>query len=88
MATSAHELHETMRRDAQKIKRRKRESKRKAKKTPDTNLNGVSMEDQKGQGLAEYALILALIVVISFVALQFFGTQISEILSRVGADFN
>ena len=37
-----------------------------------------------GQGLAEYALILALIAVISIVALTFLGTGISSILSRVG----
>ena len=40
--------------------------------------------DQKGQGLAEYALILALIAVIAIAALIFLGTQISSILSSVG----
>jgi Flp pilus assembly pilin Flp len=38
---------------------------------------------QTGQGLAEYALILALIVVISLAALLFLGTQISSILSAI-----
>ena len=37
-----------------------------------------------GQGLAEYALILALIAIIAIVALLFLGTGISSILSRVG----
>ena len=37
-----------------------------------------------GQGLAEYALILALIAIIAIVALIFLGGQVSEILSRVG----
>ena len=41
--------------------------------------------DEDGQGLAEYALILALIAVVAIVALVFLGTQISDILSRVGA---
>jgi pilus assembly protein Flp/PilA len=40
--------------------------------------------DQQGQGLAEYALILALIAIVAIVALIFFGGQISTILSTVG----
>ena len=43
----------------------------------------VARNDQRGQGLAEYALILALIVVLSIVALVFLGTQISSILSTI-----
>jgi Flp pilus assembly pilin Flp len=38
---------------------------------------------QGGQGLVEYALILALIVVIALLALLFLGTQISSILSTI-----
>jgi Flp pilus assembly pilin Flp len=38
----------------------------------------------RGQGLAEYALILALIAIIAIVALLFLGGQISKILSTVG----
>jgi pilus assembly protein Flp/PilA len=41
--------------------------------------------DEEGQGLAEYALILALIAIIAIVALIFLGGQVSEILSKVGA---
>lgn len=37
-----------------------------------------------GQGLAEYALILALIAIVAIIALLFLGTQISGILSTVG----
>jgi len=37
-----------------------------------------------GQGLAEYALILALIAIVAIIALIFLGTQISSILSTVG----
>jgi pilus assembly protein Flp/PilA len=40
--------------------------------------------DDEGQGLAEYALILALIAIVVIVALQFLGTQIKSILSTVG----
>ena len=41
--------------------------------------------DEDGQGLAEYALILALIAIVAIVALLFLGGQISSILSTVGA---
>ena len=41
--------------------------------------------DEEGQGLAEYALILALIAIVAIVALIFLGTQVSGILSKVGA---
>ena len=40
--------------------------------------------EEAGQGLAEYALILALIAVVSIVALLFLGSQISDKLSIVG----
>ena len=41
--------------------------------------------DEEGQGLAEYALILALIAIVAIAALLFLGTQISQILSTIGA---
>ena len=41
--------------------------------------------DQEGQGLAEYALILALIAIVAIVALLFLGGEISKILSTVGS---
>ena len=41
--------------------------------------------DEDGQGLAEYALILALIAVVAIVALLFMGTQISDKLSVIGS---
>jgi pilus assembly protein Flp/PilA len=50
-----------------------------------TALIGSFRNDEEGQGLAEYALILALIAIIAIVALIFLGTQISAILSKVGA---
>ena len=40
--------------------------------------------DEDGQGLAEYALILALIAIVAIVALIFLGGAISTILSTVG----
>jgi pilus assembly protein Flp/PilA len=41
-------------------------------------------EDEDGQGLAEYALILALIAIVAIVALIFLGGQISDKLSTIG----
>jgi pilus assembly protein Flp/PilA len=39
---------------------------------------------EKGQGLAEYALILALIALVAISALVFMGTQLSTELSQIG----
>ena len=39
---------------------------------------------QAGQGLAEYALILALIAIVAIVALIFLGSQISGIFTHIG----
>jgi pilus assembly protein Flp/PilA len=41
--------------------------------------------DEEGQGLAEYALILALIAIVAIIALIFLGTQVSKVLSTVGS---
>jgi pilus assembly protein Flp/PilA len=41
-------------------------------------------DDEEGQGLAEYALILALIAIVAIIALIFLGGQVSKILSTVG----
>lgn len=38
---------------------------------------------QAGQGLAEYALILALIAIVAIVALLFLGTAISSIIHNI-----
>jgi len=40
--------------------------------------------NEEGQGLAEYALILALIAIVAIVALLFLGGHVSTILSTVG----
>jgi len=47
-------------------------------------IHPVIAHDEEGQGLAEYALILALIAIISIIALLFLGGQISTILSTLG----
>jgi pilus assembly protein Flp/PilA len=49
-----------------------------------TALIGLVHRDEEGQGLAEYALILALIAIVAIIALIFLGTQVSGILSTVG----
>jgi pilus assembly protein Flp/PilA len=43
-----------------------------------------ALRGEEGQGLAEYALILALIAVVAILALVFLGGQISGILSTIG----
>lgn len=43
-----------------------------------------SADDENGQGLAEYALILALIALTAIVALIFMGNQLSGELSSIG----
>ena len=40
--------------------------------------------NEEGQGLAEYALILALIAIVAIIALIFLGGNIQTILSTVG----
>jgi pilus assembly protein Flp/PilA len=41
-------------------------------------------ENEDGQGLAEYALILALIAIVSIIALLYLGGQVSDKLSVIG----
>ncbi len=40
--------------------------------------------DEEGQGLAEYALILALIAIVVIAAVVFLGNQVNDIMSNVG----
>jgi pilus assembly protein Flp/PilA len=42
-------------------------------------------DDEEGQGLAEYALIIALVALIAIVALIFMGSQVSDKLSVIGS---
>ena len=44
--------------------------------------------ERHGQSLAEYALIVALIVIVALVALTFFGSQIDDILSMISNQIN
>jgi len=48
-------------------------------------ISSLFVRDEEGQGLAEYALILALIAIVAIVALIFLGSQVKTILSTVGA---
>jgi pilus assembly protein Flp/PilA len=48
-------------------------------------ISSVLHRDEEGQGLAEYALILALIAIVAIVALIFLGGQVQTIISTVGA---
>jgi pilus assembly protein Flp/PilA len=52
---------------------------------PISFLSSILTRRAEGQGLAEYALILALIAIVAILALTFLGTQISSILSYIGS---
>ena len=49
-----------------------------------TWLSAAVRRDEEGQGLAEYALILALIAIVVIGAVIFLGGQINTIMSNVG----
>ena len=49
-----------------------------------TALISLVRREDEGQGLAEYALILALIAIVAIIALIFLGSQVSKIMSTVG----
>jgi Flp pilus assembly pilin Flp len=49
---------------------------------------GIGRGRAAGQSLAEYVLIVALIVIVALVALTFFGTQINDILSAISQQIN
>jgi pilus assembly protein Flp/PilA len=46
-----------------------------------------SVREEEGQGLAEYALILAFIAIVAIAALTFLGSDISSLLSKVATSF-
>jgi pilus assembly protein Flp/PilA len=48
-------------------------------------MNLLNRDEEEGQGLAEYALILALIAIVAIIALIFLGQQVSKVLSTVGS---
>jgi pilus assembly protein Flp/PilA len=47
----------------------------------------VVAEDEEGQGLAEYGLIIALVAVVAIAGVSAFGTQISDFLEGLGTQF-
>ena len=47
-------------------------------------LSNIFERDEDGQGLAEYALILALIAIVVIASVVFLGGQINTIMSKVG----
>ena len=49
-----------------------------------THLNRFRREDEDGQTLVEYGLLLALIAIIVIVALLFLGPIVSQIFQNVG----
>jgi Flp pilus assembly pilin Flp len=49
-----------------------------------TTIEVIRRRGDAGQGLAEYALILALIAIVAIISLLFLGSQVSDKLSVVG----
>jgi len=49
-----------------------------------SEMRSLSLRGQAGQGLAEYALILALIAVLAIAAITFMGGSINTMLSDLG----
>ena len=45
----------------------------------------LSPDEEEGQGLAEYALILSLIAIVAIVSLLFLGEVINDLMSTIGA---
>lgn len=45
-------------------------------------------EDESGQGLVEYALILVLIAIVVIAALTFLGKQVSTVFSNIANSLN
>jgi pilus assembly protein Flp/PilA len=43
-----------------------------------------SRHDEEGQGLAEYALILALIAIVAILSLIFLGDSLGDLMSLIG----
>ena len=43
------------------------------------------VDGERGQGLAEYALILALIAIVAILSLVFLGDTINDLMSLIGA---
>ena len=43
-----------------------------------------SRDEEEGQGLAEYALILGLIAVVAIVSMIFLGDTIADLMSMIG----
>ena len=48
----------------------------------------VKLADQEGQALVEYALILAMITVLSIAALQALGIDVSKLLDKVSTSLS
>ncbi len=47
-------------------------------------IHGMLVKDEKGQGMVEYGLIIALIAVVVIAALLILGPQINDLFTDVG----
>ncbi len=42
-------------------------------------------KDEEGQGLVEYALIIVLVSIVAFAALQILGTTVSDVFDQINS---
>ncbi len=49
------------------------------------NLVACTMKDEKGQGMVEYGLIIALVAVVAIVGLALLGPQIRDLFNAISA---
>jgi len=59
-----------------------------ANENPELAASADAISDERGASLVEYALLVALIAVVSIAAVAFFGGETSETFSRVGQSIN
>ncbi len=69
-----------------KVNHRRKDGTREVQKLIDKRMKGSNdmNDNDKGQGLVEYALILGLVAIVAIVALILLGGQVSAMLSKVG----
>ena len=48
-------------------------------------LTDLTRDEERGQGLAEYALILGLIAIVAIAALIFLGATINDLMTTIGS---
>ena len=48
----------------------------------------ITIREERGASMVEYALLVVLIAIVALVAVQFAGTQVSETFSEIGSSLS